>query len=275
MNNSNPTDTFIETPDGRLFARFWGSVGRPEAPTIILFHDSLGSVDQWRDFPCKLAAATGRPVIAYDRLGFGRSDPNPRRLEPDFVRNEASAGLAHIREAFAVDHMILFGHSVGGGMAIASGATFATETDAVITLAAQAFVEDRTIAGIEQAREMFRDEKQIGRLARYHGGKTLWVLDAWIETWLAPAFADWCLDDDLRRLNCPILALHGDLDEYGSRAHPDRIAALAGGGAQEVLLTDCHHMPHREMPDEVLRLVRDFTSKVLVEARDKHDFQTT
>jgi len=169
MNNSDPTDTFIETPDGRLFARFWGSVGRPEAPPIILFHDSLGSVDQWRDFPCKLAPATGRPVIAYDRLGFGRSGSNPRKLEPDFVRNEASAGLAHIREAFAVDHMILFGHSVGGGMAIASGATFATETDAVITLAAQAFVEDRTIAGIEQAREMFRDEKQIGRLAQYFG----------------------------------------------------------------------------------------------------------
>lgn len=258
MTNLASTDTHIPTPAGKLFAREW----RPESiqgdASIIMFHDSLGSVDQWRDFPARLAKTAGRRVIAYDRLGFGRSDPNPELLDPDFVRDEAVSGLPYIRRAFSIDRMILFGHSVGGGMAIASGAAFAAETDAVITLAAQVFVEDRTIASIEEAKIAFQGEGQIERLAKYHGDKARWVLDAWIETWLASNFADWTLDDELRRLRCPILALHGDHDEYGSRAHPDRIAALVDGRVDAVLLKDCHHMPHREMPDEVLRRTANF-----------------
>lgn len=40
---------------------------------IVLLHESLGSVALWKQFPQALANATGRQVIAYDRLGFGRS----------------------------------------------------------------------------------------------------------------------------------------------------------------------------------------------------------
>lgn len=260
MDLPSSSDSYVFTPAGRLFAREWKAAPVGSLAPFILFHDSLGSVEQWRDFPAQLAAATGRSVIAYDRLGFGRSDPHPGLLQRDFVQDEAQSGLAHIRDAFAIDHMILFGHSVGGGMALASGAALLTETDAVITLAAQVFTEDRTLAGIEAARIAFQSEGQVERVARYHGDKARWVLDAWIETWRTPAFAIWSLDDELRRLRCPVLALHGDHDEYGSNAHPERIAALAGGRA--VILKDCHHMPHREMPEAVLSLIRDFVRTV-------------
>ncbi|UNU44453.1 alpha/beta hydrolase [Sphingopyxis sp. YF1] len=258
MTTLHSTETFIPTPAGKLFAREWRPKTIGGDACIIMFHDSLGSVDQWRDFPARVAEIADRRVIAYDRLGFGRSGANPRLLAPDFVRDEAVSALPYIRDTLAIDRMILFGHSVGGGMAVATGATFAAETDAVVTVAAQAFVEDRTLAGIEEAKLAFQAPGQIERLAKYHGDKARWVLDAWIETWLAPDRADWTLDDDLRRLQCPILALHGDHDEYGSRAHPDRIAALAGGRAEAVLLKNCHHMPHREMPGEVLQRTAQF-----------------
>lgn len=262
MNKTSSFDRYVETPAGRLFVREWKAAPASGLAPFVLFHDSLGSVEQWRDFPALLAAATGRTVIAYDRLGFGRSDPHPGTLRNDFVQDEARSGLAPIRAAFAIDRMILFGHSVGGGMAVASGAAFPAETDAVIALAAQAFTEDRTLAGIEAARVAFEAEGQVERVARYHGDKARWVLDAWIGTWRRPAFATWSLDGELRRLRCPVLALHGDHDEYGSNAHPERIAALAGGPARAVILKDCHHMPHREMPDTVLNLVRDFVRTV-------------
>jgi pimeloyl-ACP methyl ester carboxylesterase len=262
MDIPSSSDSYISTSAGRLFAREWSAAPVRDLAPLILFHDSLGSVEQWRDFPAKLAAATGRTVIAYDRLGFGRSDPHPGLLQRDFVQDEARSGLAHIRDAFGIDRMILFGHSVGGGMAIASGAAFPAETGAVITLAAQAFTEDRTLAGIEAARIAFMAQGQVDRLARYHGEKARWVLDAWIETWRTPAFASWSLDAELRRLRCPVLALHGDHDEYGSNAHPERIAALAGGPARAVILKDCHHMPHREMPETVLDLIGDFTRTI-------------
>jgi pimeloyl-ACP methyl ester carboxylesterase len=84
------------------------------------------------------------------------------------------------------------------------------------------------------------------------------VLDAWIQTWLAPQFATWTLDDDLRRLRCPVLAMHGDRDEYGSRLHPERIAGLASAPSEVVMFDDCGHVPHREKPDLVLQAVSIF-----------------
>ena len=67
----------MDTAKGRLYARRWDPAGG--AP-IVLFHDSLGCVALWRDFPEQLASETGRSVVAYDRLGFGLSDPNPATL---------------------------------------------------------------------------------------------------------------------------------------------------------------------------------------------------
>ena len=90
------------------------------------------------------------------------------------------------------------------------------------------------MAGLRAARLEFAQPGQVERLARYHGEKARWVLDAWIETWLAPAFADWCLDDDLRGVQCPTLALHGDQDEYGSVEHPQRIARLTQAMTREI-----------------------------------------
>lgn len=41
------------------------------APTLVLLHEALGSIEQWRDFPQALVAATGLPALVYDRCGFG------------------------------------------------------------------------------------------------------------------------------------------------------------------------------------------------------------
>ena len=73
-------DLFAPSAEGRVFVRRWPVEGSGRAP-IVLLHDSLGSVAQWRDFPSKLAQATSREVIAYDRLGFGQSDPRDERRD--------------------------------------------------------------------------------------------------------------------------------------------------------------------------------------------------
>jgi pimeloyl-ACP methyl ester carboxylesterase len=252
-------DIFVNAPGGMLFARIWGSLrcDRDHTP-IILFHDSLGCVELWRDFPATLASTTGLPVIAYDRLGFGKSDPHPGTLEADFIRDEARSGLPALRNELELGRMILFGHSVGGAMAVATGAAFPDVSAAVVTESAQAFVEDRTIAGIREAQTAFKVPGQLDRLARYHGNKARWVLDAWIETWLSTRFATWTLDDELRRLRCPILAMHGDRDEYGSRLHLERIVTVPGVQSKMVIFEQCGHVPHREKPQLVLRAVTEF-----------------
>lgn len=255
-------DIWVDHPRGRLFTRIWTPVGteasvRPAEP-IVLLHDSLGCVELWRDFPAELCAATGRRVIAYDRLGFGRSDPRNDTLNLDFIADEARSYFAAVRRQYGFTGFIILGHSVGGGMAINCAAQFPDDCKAVITIAAQAFLENRTVEGILTAKEQFKDDKQLDRLRKYHGDKARWVLDAWTETWLAPAFSDWSLHPVLPKVNCPLLAIHGLHDEYGSTRHPELIGELSSGPAQVEIIPDTFHMPHREKPETIVTLVEDF-----------------
>jgi len=245
-------------PEGRLFARSSKLAALHSDVPILLFHDSLGSVALWRGFPEALCEATGRQVIAYDRLGFGESDPYPGTLSPDFVEAEADTGFAAIRRHFDIERFIAFGHSVGGGMAIHCAARYPDDCVAVITESAQVFVEERTVQGIEAAREAFKDPQQLARLRKYHGEKTDWVLGAWINTWLSPEFAKWSLREVLPRVTCPVLAIHGEEDEYGSPVHPTLIGQRVSGPARVEIMPDTRHVPHREREAEVVGMVAEF-----------------
>lgn len=253
-------DVWIAHPQGRIFARLWN--GPSAKAPIVLFHDSLGCVDLWRDFPAKLSAATGRTVIAYDRLGFGRSDPRQDKLQLEFVADEAESFFPPIRERLGLHRFVALGHSVGGGMAVHCAARHAKDCSALITVAAQAYAADETRQGIRIAKEAFQDADQFERLRRYHGEKARWVLDAWTETWLDPAFAGWSLADVLPRVASPVLAVHGVHDEYGSARHPEMIAERCGGPSRIVMMPDTGHVPHRERPDELAALVAGFISEV-------------
>lgn len=257
------SDHHADLAGRRLFARRWRPARvAPEAPPIVLFHDSLGCVELWRDFPFRLAFAAGLPVVAYDRLGFGRSDPNPERLTRDFMTREIETGFAALRAHLRIGPFVAFGHSAGGGMAVCAGAAHPESCLAVVTAAAQAFVEARTLEGIRAAKLQFADPERMARLARHHGEKAPWALDAWTETWLAPDFADWTLDAELALLKSPLLALHGDRDEYGSAAQLERLAARAGGPSAALLLEDCGHSPHRERLERVLEATAGFLAPI-------------
>src|SRR3954469_18559928 len=139
------SDHWITTERGTLFARAWVPSERRHdvSATILLFHDSLGCVELWRDFPARLASATHRAVVAYDRLGFGRSDAPPGPLPMTFIRDEAQVVVPRLREALPdllmPNAYIPFGHSVGGGMAVAMAAHFGDVCAALVTESAQCF----------------------------------------------------------------------------------------------------------------------------------------
>jgi pimeloyl-ACP methyl ester carboxylesterase len=250
-------DVRIRLPQGHLFARIWRPPQAAGSP-IILLHDSLGSVELWRGFPAALATRTGRPVMAYDRLGFGRSDARDDKLGTDFIADEAETFFPALRAQLGIDRFVACGHSVGGGMAVHCAAQFGASCAALITESAQAFVEDRTLQGIRAAQALFADPAQVEKLGKYHGDKSRWVLDAWIDTWLAPAFANWSLEPILPRVTCPLLAIHGSDDEYGSPRHPELIGRLAGGPSRVAVMADTHHVPHREREAAVLDLVVEY-----------------
>lgn len=223
---------------------------------MLLFHDSLGCIALWRDFPADLARACGRTVIAYDRQGFGQSSARTDTLPASFIADEGKTVVPALCEGLGLSRFVALGHSVGGGMAVHAAAHLQDRVEALVTISAQAFVEARTLEGIRTAKAGFEDPAAFARLARYHGDKARWVLDAWTETWLSPAFSTWTLEDGLNNVRCRTLALHGDQDEYGSVRHPERIAELTGGKA--IVLTGKGHMPHRECPAMLTEAIRKF-----------------
>ena len=254
------SDHWVDHPQGRIFARQWAPAERSGA-AILLLHDSLGCVELWRDFPSLLSTSTSRRVVAYDRLGFGRSDARSDALSVDFIAEEAALFVPRVRRHFDLDRFVVLGHSVGGGMAIELAAQEPAGCDGLVTIAAQAFVEHRTLEGIRAARVQFKDPAQRQRLARYHGDKTDWVLSAWIDRWLDPAFAQWTLQDVLPRVSSPVLALHGEADEFGSTLHPQMIGRLPSGCTTVEILPGGGHVPHREDADRVAALVAAFLSR--------------
>lgn len=252
-------DCYVPVPGGELFVRQWVPDLPHNQEPLVLLHDSLGSVELWRNFPEALARTLGRHIIAYDRLGFGKSTARHGLPSFGFIEEEATLYFPALRDALGLGSYALFGHSVGGGMALTIAAHDAA-CMAVISESAQAFIEPRTLEGITVARAQFDQPGQLDRLARWHGDKAQWVLDAWTEVWRDPAFAAWSLDPWLGRVRCPTLVIHGDSDEYGSVAFPRRIAAGVVGPVEMVIMEGCGHVPHRERQDEVLAHVSRFLS---------------
>ena len=246
----------LQTPKGRLFAKHWqpSKATGVRAP-IVLMHDSLGCIPLWRTFPRQLALATGRDVIAYDRLGFGGSDPQSEPLALDFVAREAELMIPLVLKAFGISRFIACGHSVGGAMAVETASRFPGKCEALVTMGAQAFPEDLTLAGIRQAKTDFAEPQNLARLHKYHGEKSRWVVDAWTDTWLNPAFAQWNLDSALTRVSCPRLAIHGDQDPYGSVIHASIIAGKHGVAR---ILAGIGHVPYREDEALTISIIRDF-----------------
>jgi pimeloyl-ACP methyl ester carboxylesterase len=251
------SDSFVAVPGGNIFVRKWDCSPGGKTP-IVLLHDSLGSVDMWREFPAIFASKSSRTIIAYDRLGFGRSSRRTDAPSIDFIAKEAEVYFPSVVRGLGLDAHILFGHSVGGAMALSIAAHAPERCKAVMTEAAQAFVEARTLSGIRAAKQEFENASQFSRLVKWHGERAGWVLAAWTEVWLAPEFRNWSLDACLPLVRCPVLAIHGDTDEYGSCEFPRRIAEGVGGPSRMEIIACCGHIPHREKEDEVLRLAITF-----------------
>ena len=263
MNNTIPSKRLISIAQGEIFVEQWQpeqTEGNSTDIPLILLHDSLGSVAQWKSFPKLLANTLQRRVIAYDRLGFGQSSSLTELPSMNFIEEEATDIFPKIKRALNINKFSVLGHSVGGGMAAYIAAND-NDCQHLVTIAAQAYVENQTISGILAAKKYFEDTKQLARLAKWHGDKTAWVLSAWVDTWTASEFADFSLCSILPKITCPTLVIHGENDEYGSIDFPNTIAKLVSGITDKVILANCAHVPHKEQSETVIELINSFIVK--------------
>lgn len=244
----------------RLECRSWGKPRGDE--TLVLLHEGLGSVALWRDFPEALARATGRPVLAYSRLGYGRSDPYPEPRRPDFMHREALEDLPALLDDFGIERAWLVGHSDGASIALLHAGLRPERTRAVVALAPHLFVEPITLASIQKVSTDFDAGVLAKRLSPYHADPVA-TFRSWSSAWLDAAFADWNIEAEVAKSRCPVLALQGEDDEYGTLRQVQRIAELRAAETTVVAVPQCRHSPHRDTPERVLAEIagklRDWT----------------
>lgn len=225
-------------------------------PVVVLLHEGLGSIAMWKDFPQRLCAAHGLRGLVYSRYGYGRSTPRPadERWAPDFMHLQAYEVLPALLQALGVRRPWLFGHSDGGSIALLYAARF--EVAGVVAVAPHIFVEDVSIASIEQARLAYETGDLRERLGRYHADPDS-AFRGWNQVWLDPAFRGWNIEAELAGITCPVLAVQGEDDAYGTL---EQVHGIVRRLPQTRLLVipNCGHSPHRDQPELLARAAGDF-----------------
>ena len=239
------------------------AAGAPDGLAPIVFlHEGLGSVAMWRDWPARVCAATGRAGVVYSRRGYGASDAVPDvrtagRLQPDYMHREALEVLPALLDALGMRSPVLLGHSDGGSIALIHASRFPVA--ACVVMAPHVIVEDVSVRSIEEAREAYTGGGLRERLLRYHDDVDV-AFWQWNDIWLSPAFRDFDIRPDCRRIAAPVLAIQGEDDPYGTLRQIDEIAPTLGR-FDKCVLAQCGHSPHRDQPERTLESVVRFLSR--------------
>lgn len=243
----------------------WLGDQQSQRPLIVFLHEGLGSVAMWKDFPQHLCTATGCRGLVYSRPGYGRS--TPREAEEvwgtDFMHRQAVEVLPALLKALNIDTTTdqpwLFGHSDGGSIALLHAAQFASKVAGVIVVAPHIMVEDLLVSSIEQARQAYLTTSLRERLSRYHDDpdSAFW---GWNRIWLAPQFRQWNIEEEIESITCPVLAIQGVDDAYGTL---EQIRGIARRVPQTELLelSPCGHSPHRDQPEALIAAAVAFMNR--------------
>ncbi|WP_245626922.1 alpha/beta fold hydrolase [Aestuariivita boseongensis] len=233
-----------------------------KAATIVMLHEGLGCLALWRDFPQKVAEATGLGVFVFSRPGYGASSPVTLPRPLDFMTREAKEFLPGLLDAIGFQRGILFGHSDGATVsAIYAGSVEDLRVRGLILMAPHFFNEDVCVAEIAKARDAYDSGDLKPRLAKYHKDVDGAFL-GWADTWLDPGFRNWNVAEVIDYFRIPALAIQGRDDQYGTLAQVQEVETRAYSPVDLVILDDCKHAPHLEQPDATLAAVADFVARL-------------
>jgi pimeloyl-ACP methyl ester carboxylesterase len=224
----------------------WVGDATSTTPPVVFLHEGLGSISMWKDFPERFCTEHALRGLVFSRCGYGRSTPKPpdEHWTPDFMHAQAHEVLPLLFDALRIDRPWLFGHSDGGSIALLHAARFALA--GIVVVAPHIFVEAVSIASIEKAREAYETTDLRERLARHHADPDS-AFRGWNDIWLSPAFRTWNIAAELDTIGCPVLAVQGEDDEYGTLAQIGGIQARLPK-TRLLVIPKCGHSPHRDQP---------------------------
>jgi pimeloyl-ACP methyl ester carboxylesterase len=248
---------------GRRLEYRWIGPRPEDVPTIVFLHEGLGCQRMWRDFPDRLASATGCGAMVYSRFGYGASHPAKGPRPARFMHDEALDVLPAVVASFGLKDVILFGHSDGASIAIINAGAGVRPVRALILEAPHVFVEPICTQRIFRLAHEYETTRLRDRLARYHGANTDSMFQTWTEAWLRPDFLRWNIEEYLSAIECPVLVVQGENDDYGTLRQVDAVVRQVQRPARSLVLPRCGHSPHSDRPDEVLKAATEFVREVL------------
>ncbi len=117
------------------------------------------------------------------------------------------------------------------------------------------------LEAIAAIRARYRESDLPRRLARWHADAD-GAFHGWADAWLSAEFRDWNIEAEVAASRCPILAIQGTEDEYGTLEQVRGVARLRPG-TELLVLERCRHSPHLDRPDAVLAAVARFARRHL------------
>jgi pimeloyl-ACP methyl ester carboxylesterase len=157
----------------------------------------------------------------------------------------------------------LIGHSDGGSIALIYASKFPDKVKGLITEAAHVFTEGVTLEGIRNAVIKYKKGDLKNFLKNYHGNNTDNMFYGWSNLWLDEGFQNWNIKSSLSNIKCPLLAIQGNNDEYGTLEHINMIINEVKGLKESLIIKNCGHIPHRQAREFVLENMKMFIKKII------------
>jgi pimeloyl-ACP methyl ester carboxylesterase len=253
----NHRDVIVD--DKRLETLFFAAAA--DTPAIVMLHEGLGSIAMWKDFPDRVADATGCSVLVYSRYGHGKSERLAEKRMINFMHHEATVVLPELLAQFGIQRPILLGHSDGGSIALIYAGTWPEQVRGLILEAPHVFVEDFGLRSTIAIRTLYGSSDLPQKLSRYHDHADE-MFRGWNDIWLDPQFREWNIEEYLGAISCPTLVIQGEDDEYGTLAHVEAIQRGVSN-AQALVRPQCGHSPHRDQAEITLEAISKFVATIL------------
>lgn len=231
--------TFVNILDHTIYYEREGA-----GPAVVLLHHATASHENWRPQVDVLVAA-GYTTLAYDREGFGRSQPLPTWSAT--YHQEGVDELMALLDNLAWDRVALVGHSDGATISLMAAAQHPDRIAAVVAEAPHMWIEPHLLeTGFEVFQTTVGASPRFWQaMRRYHGDHAEEVVQRWRQRWLDPAFRHWNVGDCLPQIRCPVFVIHGADDIFFPISHSQAIFERLAH-SHFLLLEDVGHTPHLE-----------------------------
>lgn len=240
--------------------------------TLVLVHEMGGSLESWDEIAPRFAQS--RCVLRYDTRGAGLSQKVRGELTLDTMADDIAALL----DRFGIPGKVaLAGIAVGGAIALHFAARYPERTSAVaVGSPATGIAAERRLPALERLAKIEAAGMEVavedamlngyapelrGDVARFERFRTRWLGNdpsSYATIWRMLAAAD--MQDELARLNCPVLVIGGSLD----RVRPPPLAQSVANsipGARYTELRTGHYMAV-QTPDLLSESIDEFLRSV-------------